>query len=263
MKLKRDSFIGHVRDQEERALLAKVLDRAETVLNNHRSALTNFYDPYHTGLIISMLERIPGLEFATDGGYPAAERVRTAIFPDYLDEQEITFEYVVLSVEGNFKIMKITHRDFLGSIMGLGIKREMIGDVIVTERGCQVIAAQEVASYLRSNLTKVHRVGVEVREVAPGELSLPEVTVKEIRSTVASLRLDAVAAAGFGLSRSRMAREIVGEKLSLNWCCCSDVASPVQQGDMLSLRGRGRVEVAEIKGNTKSGRIGIILKRFL
>lgn len=262
MKLNRDSYIGHIRDQEEKALLARVLDRVETVLKNHRCALTNFHDPYHTGLIISMLERIPGLDFAVDGGHPAAERVRTALFPDYLDESQVNFELILLSVEGNFKMVKTTHRDFLGSILGLGIKRELIGDILVTPRGCQVIVAREVASYLRANLTKVHRVGVEVEEISFEELSLPEVTVKEIRTTVASLRLDAVAAAGFGMSRSRIAKEIQAEKLNLNWCS-SGLSTLVQEGDMLSLRGRGRVEVAEVKGGTKSGRISIVLKRFL
>ncbi|AEF95125.1 RNA-binding S4 domain protein [Desulfotomaculum nigrificans CO-1-SRB] len=263
MKIKRDALIGHVKEQAERALLAKVLDNVELVLRHHRTALTNFYDPYHTGLIISMLERIPDLDFATGGGYPAAERVRVAIFPDYLDASDINFDLMLLAVEGNFKMVKVTHRDFLGSILGLGIKREMIGDVIVTEKGCQVVAAREVASYLMTNLTKVHRVGVAVREIAPEEWQMPEVTVKEIKSTVASLRLDAVAAVGFGTSRTRIAREITAERLNLNWHPCSDVSAPVKPGDILSIRGRGRVEVAEVKENTKSGRIGIVIKRFL
>lgn len=263
MKLDRQGFLGHLRDPEEKALLAKVLDRVENVLRNHQTELTNFYDPYHTGLIISMLERIPDLDFASNGGYELAERVRTAIFPDYLEEDQVAFELVVLTVEGNFKMQKVTHRDFLGSILGLGIKREMLGDLIVTEKGCQVLVAKEVAPYLMANLTKVHRVGVTVSEIKADELELPEQRVKEIRATVASLRLDAVAAAGFSTSRSRIAREILAEKLSLNWHTCANTAASVQSGDMLSMRGRGRVEVAEVKGNTKSGRIGILLRRFL
>lgn len=244
-------------------MLAKVLDSVEKVLRHHRPNLTNFHDPYHTGLIISMLERIPDVDFTTFGGYDTAERVRTAIFPDYLEESEVDFELSLLAVEGNFKMVKVNHRDFLGSILGLGIKRELIGDLLVTDAGCQVAAVREVVPYLTANLTKVHRVKVEVREITPVELTLPELKVKEINTTVSSLRLDAIAAAGFGTSRSRIAREILSEKLSLNWHSCSDVAAPVKAGDMLSMRGRGRVEVTEVKGNTKSGRIGIVLRRYL
>lgn len=263
MRLDRQALIGHLRDQEEKAVLAKILDNVENVLKNHRPLLTNFYDPYHTGLIISMLERIPELDFATSGGYTMAERVRTAIFPDYLEEDAVDYEMVLLAVEGNFKMVKVTHRDFLGSLLGLGIKREMVGDLIVTDTGCQAVAVKEVAPYLMANLTKVHRVRVDVREIRPEELVLPEVKVKEISTTVASLRLDAVAAAGFGTSRSRIAREILAEKLNLNWHSCSNLSAPVQPGDILSLRGRGRVEVTEVKGSTKSGRIGIVVRRFL
>lgn len=263
MRLERQNLIGHLKDPAEKALLAKVLDNVENVLKNHKPYVTNFYDPYHTGLIISMLERISDLDFASYGGYEIAERVRTAIFPDYLDEEQIDFNVTALAVEGNFKMLKVNHRDFLGSLLGLGIKRELVGDLIVTPKGCQVMVVKEVAPYLMANLTKVHKVGVEVREIKAEELELPEQKVKEIKATVASLRLDAVAAAGFGTSRSRIAREILAEKLNLNWHACSNLAAPVQSGDMLSLRGRGRIEVSEVKGNTKSGRIGIVLRRFL
>lgn len=263
MKLDRQTLIGHLKDSAEKALLAKVLDNIEIVLKNHRTQITNFYDPYHTGLIISMLERIPDLDYASQGGYELAERVRTAIFPDYLAEDQIDFNISILAVEGNFKMLKVNHRDFLGSLLGLGIKRELIGDLIVTEKGCQVMVVKEVVPYLMANLTKVHKVGVEVREISPEELAIPEQKVKEIKATVASLRLDAVSAVGFGTSRSRIAREILAEKLNLNWHPCSNLAAAVQPGDMLSMRGRGRVEVAEVKGNTKSGRISIVLRRFL
>nr|WP_315988356.1 YlmH/Sll1252 family protein [Desulforamulus aquiferis] len=263
MKLKRDLLIGHIREREERALLAKVLDRVEIVLTNHRPMLTNFHDPYHTGLIISVLERITDIEFATEGGFPIAERVRTVIFPDYMTLEEVDFEMSLLSITGNFKMNKVSHRDFLGAILSLGIKREMIGDLLVTGEGCQVLVANDVASYLRANLTKVQRVGVEVSQLEMDKLVLPEKAVKEIRSTVASLRLDAIAASGFSTSRSRIAREIQAEKLSLNWQTCSNVSAGIREGDMISMRGRGRVEVAEVKGNTRSGRISILLRRYL
>ncbi|ABO49254.1 RNA-binding S4 domain protein [Desulforamulus reducens MI-1] len=255
--------MGYLKNPEEKAVLAKVLDSAETVLRNHRPLLTSFYDPYHTGLIASILERIQDIDFASYGGYDLSERVRTVIFPDYLEGEVFDYEITLLAVEGNFKMVKVNHRDFLGSLLGLGIKREMVGDLIVSDKGCQVMVAREIAPYLMANLTKVHKVRVEVREICPEELKLPELKVKEIKTTVASLRLDTVAAAGFGTSRSRIAREIQAERLNLNWHSCSDVAASVKSGDMLSIRGRGRVEIAEVKGNTKSGRISIVLKRYL
>ena len=87
--------------------------------------------------------------------------------------------------------------------------------------------------------------------------------MKVINATVADLRLDAVAAAGYGVSRSRMADEIKSLNVKVNWQEAKKAAQPVKEGDVLSFRGRGRVEVAEIRGTTKKGRISITLKRYI
>jgi RNA-binding protein YlmH len=87
--------------------------------------------------------------------------------------------------------------------------------------------------------------------------------VKEIRTTLASLRLDTVASAGFGTSRSKMADEIAAEKLKVNWKPIKSASHAIKQGDIISMRGRGRVEVAELVGQTKKGRYSVILKRYM
>ena len=98
-------------------------------------------------------------------------------------------------------------------------------------------------------------------------LSHPKITkeekVKVINATVADLRLDAVAAAGYGVSRSRMSDEIKSLNVKLNWKEAKKAAQAVNEGDVISFRGRGRVEVAEIRGTTKKGRISVTLKRFI
>ena len=86
---------------------------------------------------------------------------------------------------------------------------------------------------------------------------------KEISATVASLRVDSIAAAGFGTSRSRAAADIEADKLKLNWQSVKNVSQAVKEGDVISLRGRGRLEVAEVRGQTKKGRVGVLLKRYL
>ena len=99
--------------------------------------------------------------------------------------------------------------------------------------------------------------------IALSELQLRPETVKEIRSTVASLRLDSVAASGFGVSRTQMAEEIQSEKVKVNWKDAKNPAQNVKAGDVISFRGRGRVEIVEITGQTKKGRTGVLLKRYM
>ncbi len=121
----------------------------------------------------------------------------------------------------------------------------------------------EVADFLLTHLTHVGKIPVTVERIDPERLEVPPERVKEIRATVASLRLDAVASLGFGVSRTRMAREIKGERVKLNWKTVRDPAHSVAQGDTLSIRGRGRVVVEEVQGTTRKGRISLLLKRYV
>ena len=104
---------------------------------------------------------------------------------------------------------------------------------------------------------------VSLTEITEADLLQKEEKVKVISATVAALRLDAVAAAGYGVSRSRMADEIKGQNVKVNWKEAKNAAQPVSEGDIISFRSRGRVEVAEIRGTTKKGRLSITLKRYI
>lgn len=263
MRTDREKMLERARNGEERNIIARALDRAEIVRRSGLTQVTGFHDPYQTGLIISTVKSCPGLSANAWGGYPGAERVRTAIHEIVCQPGPQEYDIVFLFIRGNFKKSVVNHRDFLGAMLALGLKREMIGDLIVAEEGAAVAAAGEVVPFVRANLVKVGRVGVSVAEIEPQELQLPEQSFKEVRATVPSLRLDAVAAAGFGVSRSRLVSEIQAEKYSVNWRSCRDPSTPVRQGDILSARGRGRVRVAEVKGPLKSGRMLVVLHRYV
>src|SRR5690606_8803742 len=128
------------------------------------------------------------------------------------------------------------HRDVLGAILALGIKREKVGDIIVTSRGAQAILASEVTDFVRDHLLRVGRAPVRVEVIDPERLEVEPGRVKEIRATVASLRLDAVARAGFGTARTKRVREIKAERVKVNWQAVRDPARPVEVGDVLSIR---------------------------
>lgn len=244
--------------------LAKILDKVALCARSFQPQASDFLDPYRQQLAKALAAQVPEVEYLLSGGYPQAERQRLLVFPDFLAVDDLDDRIECLAVEGNFRFQKVDHRDYLGSILGLGLKREKIGDIIVLEDGAQILADREVADYLVMNLTKIHRVPVKVRIIPrQEELALPEGKTREIKATVASLRLDAVAAVGFGTSRTQMAREIAAEKLKLNWQPVTDPAHPVREGDTLSLRGRGRVEVSLTCGNTRKGRISLVLHRYL
>jgi RNA-binding protein YlmH len=247
---------------EDREILARALDHAETALKTHRPQVTGFYDPYRCGLIARVVETYPDLAVRVDGGYPAAERSRVLIYRDYMDGVAEDAWLSFLAVQGNFRFQNVTHRDYLGALLGLGLRREKLGDILVDENGARVVVAAEVAPYIIAELSAVGRVSVTVREITREELAPPPRKYREIKVTVQSLRLDAVAAHGFGLSRSKMAREIAAGKIYLNWRPRLDPSAAVKPGDVISARGRGRVELAETGGHTKKGRINVLLRRY-
>lgn len=261
--LDRESVLRQAKNSQDKLVLARILDKVEETLKIYESRTSDFLDPYQQLLIQGITQRVDRVSCFFTGGYPQAERQRLVCFPDYLAPEFVDDQLRYLRITGCFKFQEVTHRDYLGSILGLGIKREKLGDIILFSGGAQVIADQAVAGYLLQNLNKVHHLTVRVAEISQDELVLPEEKVKVIRATVATLRLDAVAGEGFGISRTQMAKEIAGEKVKLNWLVITNNAQDVKPGDVISIRGRGRVLVDNISGQTKKGRIGLVLKRFL
>ncbi len=162
----------------------------------------------------------------------------------------------------NGQFARLTHRDVLGAVMGLGIERELIGDILPAADTAKIICDVKIADFIVNNLTMIGAVGVKTSPSHLAEIAAREERTKEIRATVASLRLDSIVAAGFGISRSRAAEDIAADKVKLNWQSAASASKTIKEGDVLSMRGRGRVEVTEVRGPTKKGRTVVVLNRF-
>lgn len=155
----------------------------------------------------------------------------------------------------------LTHRSVLGSVLGLGIKREMIGDIIVQNNLCDIIVSKNIAEYILNNLKFVGHEKVEVKEISLDEVVVPEDFSKEIKTTVSSLRLDNIISAGYGISREKSSSLVKGEMVKLNHVVVKSAVKLIHEGDLISVRGKGRLEIREICGTSKSGRIKIVLAR--
>ena len=263
MLLDKERLTSHLRGEDEHKVAIEVLDGAELAWKTNRPQVTDFYDPHQQKVAISVLSGIPEVTYFTFGGHRRCERARLVIVPQFFASDNIEPPITVLQVEGNFKFQKVSHKDFLGAMMGTGIKREKIGDIIQIENGCQVVIASEVEKYLLTNLVKVHQVPVKVKVIDPEQIEVEPERVKEIKTTVPAMRLDTIAASGFGTSRTKMVREIKAQKVKVNWKEVPNPAFNIDQGDIISIRGRGRVIVDEVKGQTRKGRISIVLKRLI
>ena len=258
----REKIVRYYRGTEGAEVAAKILDAAEIVNKNRKYKICDFLDPYGLSVAETVIAHFPNLKFIAEGGYCGAERQRGAIMhEDFLGD--IDFALTVLEVTWNDKYHNLAHRDVLGSVLGLGIERDVVGDILVRNDNCKIILAKEMASFVLQNLVQISNAGVSVAEGDLATIEPKEERCKEIKTTIASLRLDAVAAAGFGVSRSKISNDIDADKVKVNWQPAKSSSQVIKESDIISMRGRGRIEIDEIRGQTKKGIISIVLKRFI
>jgi len=249
--------------QEDRLLLAKLWDKINAGMNRNIPASTCFLSLREQELAKYLFGTPVGLH--TFGGYEDAERKMLIYLPDYLDSSWLTGDDGPIAAvrAGFFEEDRLTHRDFLGSLMGCGIKRETVGDIFVSAGVCDLLVLREILPYVLQNLTSAGRTKLHVEEIPLCELHVPEQAVRTVRDTVSSLRLDGVVSSGFSISRGKAAEYIAAGKCELNYLPCQKGDKPVCEGDKISVRGLGKMQLKTVGGNTKKGRISIEIIRFL
>lgn len=258
----REKILRYYRSSGEEQVAAKLLDAAEGVQRSRKYKVTEFLDPYGYTIAETVAAHYDQVELQASGGYLGAERQKVAfVHPEFRGMPD--FMLSVLKFSWDSRYYHLAHRDVLGAVLGLGIKRETIGDIIMMGDSAQIIVDTAIASFIEKNITQIGAAAVSVVPERLEEIAPREEKVKEIKTTVASLRLDVIAAAGFGVSRSKMADEIAADKVKVNWQQAKSSSQAMKQGDIISMRGRGRVEICEILGQTKKGRTSIFLKRFI
>ncbi len=265
--INREALLQHIKeDLQLRQDMTKILDRAEAVLKKHEVRTTDFLTPAQVRYAKDILAGINDIRFTVTGGYPEAERSLIYIYPDYMEISFIDPMITALEIVGNGQFQHITHRDYMGAILGLGLKREKIGDIILQKsdsskfQACQVVVHTDIKDYILYNLEKIGSMRVTVKEIALEDLKGLQTDYKEITGNVASLRLDAVIAMACRISRGDAQSLIEREYVSLNWEIINRGSYEVQEKDVISVRGKGRVYIDSIKGLTKSGRITLQIK---
>ena len=230
-------------------------------------ACTGFLSPQERASVENLLNTCGHPRHLFFGGYEGAERTVCAFLPDWQeaedwqgDGESCPVRALRCTWSGG---QKLTHRDFLGSILGLGLDREKVGDLLVGDGRCDVLALEEVADFLVFHMEQAGRVKLKCSLLPLDRLEPPAVETRTIRDTVSSLRLDAVAASGFSLSRGKAADLIASGRVQLNHRECVKPDHAVAQGDVLSCRGLGKCVLTEVGGPSKKGRILIVLERYV
>ncbi|HEX7056149.1 MAG TPA: YlmH/Sll1252 family protein [Bacilli bacterium] len=248
----------------ERAFVEQAIDWIDRAVRSRRHKLTDFLDPRQTWILTTLANREPDALIRFSGGYPEAERKRAIIAFADTPPEHLEFSVTRLSiVPKGGKFLSLNHGDYLGSLLSLGIKRDKVGDLLVTETDCQCLLATEIADFIRMNLRQVGRTSVTVDELPLAGLPNVQPAFSEMRFTVASLRLDAIIGDVCRLSRAKAQIPIKAGRCRVNWKTEEDSSRLLQEGDVISLTGFGRFKVLEIAGNSKKGRIFVKVGKYL
>lgn len=266
MKSKTELLNQFARDGEERVLLARVLDKLEAARNRSIPAYSHFLSPGEGAAVQSLLSAWGHPAHRFFGGFEGAERTVCGFSPDWMEPDDLFSgeDSPLTAIRITYHdSAKLSHRDFLGAVLGLGLTRDKIGDILVGEGRSDLILLKETAPIVLSQLSEVGRWKVECRQIGLRELEVKPPEVKLIRDTVATLRLDAVASSGFSTSRSKAAALIESGRVAVNHREVLKTDRTVTEGDVISCKGMGKFVIKEVSGLSKKGRIMIVLERYV
>ena len=251
------------KNSEDRLLLAKLWDKINAGIRRSIPANTCFLSPRELEMARFLFGDEPGL--CAFGGYGDAERKMLCYLPDYLEADSLYEDdspLVCLRAEF-FEGDAPSHRDFLGALMGSGIARESVGDICVGKGSCDFFVTAEIAPYVIQNFLSVGRTRLHLKQVPLKDAQIPEPEVKEIKDTLASLRLDSVISSGFRIGRSLAAQYVTAGKAAIDGLPCEKPDKAISEGAKVSVRGLGKIKLHHVGGNTKKGRISVVIHRYV
>lgn len=248
---------------EDKLLLAKLWDKINAGMRRSIPGNTGFLSPREQELARYLFGQPEGLYFF--GGYEDAERKMLIYLPEYLEEDSLwgPDSPCVCLRATFFQGDSLSHRDFLGALMGAGIARETLGDICVGEGCCDFFVTADIAPYILSSFTSAGRTKLHLEQIPLAEADLPEPEIKEIRDTLASLRLDSVIASGFRIGRSLAGQYISAGKAAIDGLPCEKPDKAVTEGMKISVRGLGKLRLAAVGGKTKKDRISVVIHRYV
>ncbi|VEI04782.1 YlmH family RNA-binding protein [Kurthia zopfii] len=248
---------------EEQSFITHLLTMIEEVRQQYAPKLTGFLDPRQVMIAQSIIGENGDVKVASEGVFQQAERKRLLLFPDYYEPTREDFDLVCYELRYPSKFIQLKHPDVLGSILAIGLERSKFGDIRVDDKKIQFIVAAEVSNYVRANLTAINKVKVNLTDVTSNEdFILSEDHWVEQFDTVSSLRLDTVLASALKISRQKLSLLIQSGHVKVNFRLTENSSFEVEEADLLSIRGFGRLSIKSIEGRTKKDKIRIIFSKL-
>lgn len=265
----KQKILSEYKKQDDKILLAQILDKIEFSKQREKLEYTDFLDMYQVSLVKSFMKKIEYEGYVLYGGFDNAERKILIIYPEKYNINMIEKNYskiikvirIILSEEEKGKY---SHRNYLGAIVKIGMNREKVGDILVSDDGADILVKEETVESLRQQLgtlTRFENAKIEVVDL--NELREQEIKTEEVNIIVPSLRLDNFVSDLAKTSRSKAVQIIDSERVFINGKNETKASKQVKKGDVITIRGKGRFVVKEFCGSTRSGRTVVKIEKYV
>lgn len=255
---------------EDKLLISKMLDKIELSKAKNKIENTDFLDMYQKHLLEKILKQEKIENYIISGGAEDTERNIIVFYPEKL-KQVVQINYTkilpIVCIRINIpKEMynKYSHRDYLGGLMKLGIKREKIGDIFVFEEGADILVLDEISKFLVNNISSLTRFSkAKIEKVSIDDIRKKEINKKEIKIITSSMRLDCVVSEILKTSRGKAEEIIKEQRVFVNFENVDKLTKQIHENDLITIRGKGRFEIIKIEGITRNNRVKLIVNKFV
>lgn len=247
-------------NKEEKIALNHIDELIRQAKNDYSVHYTDFIPP---SLWVTLEKKLSASDFIIEKIVPNqfCEYGIIAMYPEYMVISESEIPIRVLKIDTLSK-ENINHRDVLGAVLNLGMKREKIGDIFIKDDEIYLMVIENMAQYIKSNLIKIKNSSIRIKEVDFEKIKDFTPNYKEMIISGSSLRFDLVLSKIFNLSRSEVQRLFANNKVKRNHLITNKYKSDLDEGDIVSLRGYGRFKLVEVLGTTRKGNIQIKVNLF-
>lgn len=261
--MRKDILTRHIRDDELKIKMYKIVDICNNVLKTHIPKHSEFLNPFEIKNAIAIVNSDRDLSYKILGGYENAQRAIIYVYPYYLEPEDQKLPLSFLRADGNFKFSTLSHRSYLGSLMSLGIKREKIGDLLVHSDFCQMIVDSDIEDFLIYNFDSVSHNRIKLSKIRENDILIPKQEYIDKQFSVSSLRIDNIIAGAFDLSRSDALKYITSEYVFVDYEKIDSPSKIISESSLISVRKKGKFIIDNIgDGLSKKGKIRVRIKIF-
>lgn len=244
---------------DEQPFIDNVYDWIRICEDQYTPYLSNFLDPRQQFIVESIMGKNDNVKLFFFGGYEKAERRRAYIAPQYYEPQQGDYSISILEIRYPIKFANLSHGKILGSLLSVGIKRELFGDIITDGERWQFFLDKGIEPFIVSQFQQVGKVNIQLEEKNYSDSIVPKENWTIQENIVSSLRVDTVLSAAFNISRQKTKEMITSGKIKVNWLEMTQPDFELGILDVVSIRGRGRLLIKNINGKTKKDKIKLEL----